>query len=195
VGIALWSWLRTLRWEEFIKREMYLVIPALIYSIYLNFFFQAQIGIRFLLVVFPITLIFCTRIFQDFPHLARRSRIFFAMTGVYLVVSVFSYFPDYLAYFNEIVLDRTQAYHYLADSNIDWGQNKADLAIFLAQHPDYIFQPDHPTAGTVVVGVNELVGVLGKPEDFQWLRDKFKPIGNFRNSYLIYNISAVDLAK
>ncbi len=195
VGISLWVWLRTFRWEQFLKRDMYLVIPALVYSIYLNFFFNAQIGIRYLLVVFPISLIFCARIFQDLPRLSRRSRIFFGLAGVYLVVSVFSYFPNYLAYFNEIVLDRTQAYRYLADSNIDWGQNRAELELFLAQHPDYVFQPTGPTAGTVVVGVNELVGVFGQPEDYQWLRDKFKPIGTFRNSYLIYSVSAADLAK
>ena len=96
------------------------------------------------------------------------------------MVSVFSYFPNYLAYFNEIVIDRTQAYRFLADSNIDWGQNVAELEIFLEEHPEYSFQPSQPTAGIVVVGVNELVGVVGKPEDFQWLRENYEPVGNFR---------------
>jgi 4-amino-4-deoxy-L-arabinose transferase-like glycosyltransferase len=193
--VSLWAWLRTFQKDEFLRKEMYLLIPALIYSIYFNFFFEAQIGIRFLLVIFPITLIFCARVFRHWPLGQRRARILFGLAGVYLVVSVFSYFPNYLSYFNEIVLDRTQAYRYLADSNIDWGQNKAELAKFLAQHPDYQYMPTAPTSGTIVVGVNELIGVVGKPEDFQWLRDEFSPTRNFLYTYLIYDISPAEFAK
>ncbi len=194
-GVSLWLWLRSFRKEEFFKKEMYLLVPALIYAIYFNFFFNAQIGIRFYLVIFPLCLIFCSRLFRNLPHFSPRQAILAGAAGIYLVASVASYFPNYLSYFNEIVYDRNQAYRYLADSNIDWGQNKAELADFLAQHPDYKFEPTVPTSGTIVVGVNELVGVVGKPEDFKWLRENFSPVGNFRYSYLIYNISPQDLAQ
>jgi 4-amino-4-deoxy-L-arabinose transferase-like glycosyltransferase len=194
LGVALWAWLRSFRKYEFLKQDMYLLIPALAYFIYFNFFFEAQIGIRYFLVIFPIALIFCTRVFRGGLHFSRRAWVISGLAGVYLMVSVFSYFPNYLSYFNEIVFDRTQAYRYLADSNIDWGQNKAELAKFLSQHPDYQYMPTAPVAGTIVVGVNELVGVVGKPEDYQWLRDNFKPDRTFLNSYLIYDISAADLA-
>ena len=192
-GVSLWGWLRSFRWNEFLKVDMFFVVPGLVYSIYFNFFFEAQIGIRFLLVIFPIMLIFITRFFKNWSGFSKRLRILSGLAGIYLVVSVLSYFPFYLSYFNELVLDRTQSYRILADSNIDWGQNKAELTEFLSQHPDYSFEPTVPTAGTVVVGVNELIGVVGKPEDFQWLRERFKPVGNFRYSYLIYNISPSEI--
>lgn len=195
LGLSLWTWMRSFRKDEFLRQDMYLLIPALIYSIYFNFFFEAQIGIRFLLVIFPILLIFSVRIFRNWPHFSRRSWIISGLAGVYLIASVLSYFPNYLSYFNEIVFDRTQAYHYLADSNIDWGQNKAELTKFLFEHPDYIYMPTVPSAGTVVVGVNELVGIVGKPEDYQWLRENFQPVGSFRYTDLIFNISPSDLAK
>ena len=192
---ALWDWLRSFRKEEFFRQEMVLLVPALIYAIYFNFFNRAQIGIRFYLAIFPILLIFMTRVFRKWPEFSKQSRIIFGMAGLYLIISVFSYFPNYLSYFNELVPNRTFAYKYLADSNIDWGQNRANLTEFLEQHPDYQFQPSTPTAGTVIVGVNELTGVVGGPQEYQWLRENFKPIANFDDTYLIYKISPSDLSK
>jgi 4-amino-4-deoxy-L-arabinose transferase-like glycosyltransferase len=191
--VSLWDWLRTFRRQEFIHQDMYLLIPALIYSVYFNFFYEAQIGIRYLLVIFPILLVFATRVFRNWLQISRRSWIILGLAGIYLGVTVASYFPNYLSYFNEIVLNRTFAYRYLADSNIDWGQNQATLNKYLSQHPSYIFDPPGPTSGILVVGVNEFVGVLGSPDDFRWLRENFRPIGNFRNSYLIFDISPSDL--
>lgn len=192
---ALWDWVRTFRKDIFLKQEMFLLIPALIYAIYFNFFNRAQIGIRFYLVIFPILLLFSTRVIQRWPNFSPRSRIIFGFAALYLCISVISYFPNYLSYFNELVPNRTHAYLYLADSNIDWGQNRANLTEFLRQHPDYQFEPSTPVEGKIVVGVNELTGVIGSPNDFQWLRDNFKPVGSIDYSYLIYSISSSDLLK
>ncbi len=192
---ALWDWLRTFRKDEFLTREMYLLIPAVIYAIYFNFFNQAQIGIRFYLVIFPILLIFSSRVIRKWPEFSRQKRTVFALAALYLCVSVISYFPNYLSYFNELVPNRTYAYKILADSNLDWGQNKANLADFLAKHPDYQFEPSQPAAGTIVVGVNELTGVVGGPGDFAWLRENFKPVGNFDYTYLFYHVSQEELSK
>ncbi len=193
--VSLWDWLRSFRKDEFIRQDMYFLIPALVYSVYLNFFFDTQIGIRYLLVIFPILLIFCTRIFRNGARFSRRAWIIAGLAGFYLIISVASYFPNYLSYFNEIVINRTFAYRYLADSNIDWGQNQNELKKFLAQHPDYHFDPAGPTSGIVVVGVNEFVGVLGSPNDYGWLRENFEPIGNFRYTDLIFDVSPADLAR
>ncbi len=191
---AFWDWVRTFKKEQFFRNEMFFLIPALVYAIYFNFFNRAQIGIRFYLVIFPILLIFSSRVIRKWREFSRRSRIVFALAAVYLCISVISYFPNYLSYFNELVPNRSYAYKILADSNIDWGQNKANLAEFLQAHPDYLFQPPEPTAGTVIVGVNELTGVVGNLNDFAWLRENFKPAGNFDYSYLIYKISPADLS-
>jgi hypothetical protein len=195
MGISVWDWLRSFRKNEFITQEMYLLIPALIYSIYFNFIFRAQIGIRYLLIIFPILLIFCTRVFRNWSSISRKYKVLLSLAGCYLIISVGSYFPYYLSYFNEFVINRTYAYRYLADSNLDWGQNETALRDFLYQHPDYHFDPVGPTAGIVVVGVNEFVGALGSPNDYLWLRENFDPIGTFRYTDLIFDISPSDLAK
>lgn len=158
-----------------------------------NLFFQAQIGIRFILAVFPIMLIFSAQILLKWNQFSRKRRFIFMFLGIYLVASVASYYPHYLSYFNELILDRRQAYKVLADSNLDWGQNKAAINEFLQQHPEYIFEPSEPTTGLIIVGINSLTGVLGGPESFAWLRDNFEPIGHLYYTYLIFDISYADL--
>jgi len=160
IAAALVDLVRTYIQRKVRHEQVYLLLSILFFSIYFNFFFRAQIGIRFFLVVFPVLLIFSVRIFRNWNRFSGASRMGFALGGIYLVVSVLSYFPHYLSYFNELILDRTRTFRVLADSNIDWGQNKAVLDEFLEEHPEYIFEPNEPTSGLILVGVNELTGVL-----------------------------------
>ncbi len=194
-AISFSVWLSSFRADEFRRNEMHLLIPALVYAIYFNFLFRAQIGIRFFLVIFPILLIFTARIFRNLDRLPRATRLALPLIGLYLVASVLSYFPHYLSYFNELVLDRKQAYKVLADSNNDWGQNQSTLGQFMAKNPDYIFEPEGPVPGVVVVGVNALTGVLGGPDKFRWLRESMDPVDHLAYTYLIYELAASDLGK
>jgi len=43
-------------------------------------------------------------------------------------------FPDYLAYFNELVGGPDGGYRYLVDSNLDWGQTWKELAAYMDAH-------------------------------------------------------------
>ena len=192
-SVSLLDFLKSFRSKEFIKEQVYLLIPVLYFSIYFNFFFRSQIGIRFLLVVFPVLLIFSARIFRNWNRFSQRTRIEFILLGLYLITSVASYFPHYLSYFNELILDRSQAYKILADSNLDWGQNKGALTRFLSENPEYTFKPAEPMAGLLVIGTNELTGVLGGPEPYAWLRENFRPDGHLYYTYLIFDISPSDL--
>ena len=112
-----------------------------------------------------------------------------------LILSVLSYYPHFLPYFNELIWDRTQAYTVLADSNIDWGQNAGYLAQYRATHPGLIVEPDTPTAGTILVSVNRLTGVLGDPDQFRWLREHFTPVDHIAHGTLVYRISETDLER
>ena len=61
---------------------------------------------------------------MHWQEFSRNRKIAIFVLAAYLVVSVLSYYPYYLSYFNEIVWDRRDAYKYLADSNLDWGQGE-----------------------------------------------------------------------
>jgi hypothetical protein len=110
------------------------------------------------------------------------------------VVSVLSYYPHYIAYFNELVWDRKIAYKILADSNLDWGQSRDDLEKYQEGHPEAVYSPGEIQAGQLVVSVNDLVGVTAAgPQQYAWLRENFEPDGTIAYSYLIYNVSQNDI--
>ena len=52
------------------------------------------------------------------------------------VVSVLSYHPHYMSYFNELIGRRIDAWRFLADSNLDWKDRQWFIRRFQARHPE-----------------------------------------------------------
>jgi len=99
----------------------FLVVPPL-----LHFFVCSMgtiaIGHRYLLPIYP----FLAMGAGFLGFLARRSLLYKMMIGIVLVwhiVSSLAVWPHQLAYFNEAFGGPREGYRYLADSNIDWGQD------------------------------------------------------------------------
>ena len=113
----------------------------------------------------------------------------------YLIGSMLSYYPHYISYFNEFIWDRKQSYRFLADSNLDWLQNRWYLDQYLTEHPDVQVNPHEPVAGIVVVEANFLVGVFNSEHAYSWLRNNFTPIDHIAYSYLVYSIPEEKLKK
>jgi hypothetical protein len=189
VLVALVMFLKNRDWKRLLSDEVFLFVPVLFFAIYFNFFYNAQIGIRFYLVIFPFLYVFAGSLFTNWHESPTWQKASVYVLGAYLVISVLSYFPHYIPYFNELVWNRNQAYKYLADSNLDWSQNKNKLDDYLAEHPDVIFPRIYPTSGYFIVSVNRLVGVTRDPTELAWLRKNFEPVGNVAYSYLLYEIS------
>src|SRR5574341_60332 len=137
VLVAAWAMFLLVQQRRgtFLKNEVFLLLPVLFYTIYFNFFYKSQLGIRFYLIVFPLLYVFAGGLFSRWQEFSRRRKFAaFALLG-YLIVSVLSYYPFYLAYFNEIVWDRKYAYKYLVDSNLDWAQGGYYLKDYFSAHP------------------------------------------------------------
>ena len=113
-----------------------------------------------------------------------------------------------------MLVDRKLGYTILADSNLDWGQNKNYLIDYLKNKPDVmytseikkslkeinnvelpnrIFDPETPNSGTVVISANELVGIVTKPKRYQWIRENLRPVDHIAYSYLVFKIKPQDL--
>lgn len=180
--------------RAFLENELFLLLPALFYMVYCNFFFQAQTGIRYLLIIFPLLYVFCGVFFQNYQAFSFKSKSVVILLLIYLVASTLSYFPHYLSYFNEIAWDRKKAYKLLADSNIDWGQSGYYLKGYLEKNPKVIVDPELPVSGRIVVSVNNLTGVF-RAWKYRWLRENFEPVGSIAYSYLIYDVSPEGLKK
>jgi len=168
------------------REEIFLLVPILLYWVYFNFFFNAQIDIRHVLPVFALATIFCGR-FLAAPESKLRSYIAVILV-VWTAVSALSYYPHFISYFNEFVPDRKLAYRHLADSNLDWRGNEWYLKEYIRRHPEVIVDPRKPQAGRIVVPVNALVGVNRNPEEYRWLRQHFTPVDHIAYSYLVYAV-------
>ncbi len=92
-----------------------------------------NIGYRHILPLTP----FLILVLSSFGELPRRS--FFASAGggvlaLWLVVGTLRVYPDYLAYFNELVGGPAGGHRYLTDSNVDWGQDLIQLRQHMTDH-------------------------------------------------------------
>jgi hypothetical protein len=181
------------RWRASIRDEVLLLVPIAFFAIYFNFFYRAQIGIRYFLVIFPLVYILAGSLVAGEAPLSRRARAGLVTALAAVVVSMLSYYPHFLAYFNELVPERTQAYRFLADSNLDWGQYGDYLEEYRRREPGSVFEPDKPVAGTILVRANMLVGVVGDPNRFRWLRERFRPVGHIGYGILVYRVTPAEL--
>jgi hypothetical protein len=186
VALFAYFWRRDQTASALRREEVFLLVPILIYWTYFNFFFNAQIGIRHLLPVFALGTIFCGRLLAKPESKARNCAALILVT--WIAASTLSYYPHFISYSNEFVLDRKMAYRRLADSNLDWRGNQWYLDDYIRRHPGTIVDPRKPQAGRIVVPVNALVGVIRDPEEYRWLRENFTPTDHIAYSYLVYDV-------
>jgi len=192
VLLSLAAYLVERKSHDFFENEIFLLAPMIFFFVYFNFVFRAQIGIRFYLVIFPLLYVFCGSLVKDWAHIKPAYKYAFGLLLIYLIGSVMAAFPHYISYFNELVWDQKDAYKYLADSNLDWGQAEWLRDQYLAQHPEITVEPSRPTLGKIMVSPNNLVGIVGERDRYLWLRENFEPVDVVADVYLIYEITEKD---
>jgi hypothetical protein len=179
-----------LRWRrfDFRRNEWPLVSAVAFFTWYFIFVYNFQVGFRHALVVHPLLFVLAGSLLRDPGDLSRGARVALGGLLVWLGVSTVSYYPHFLAYFNDFVRDRTQAYRILVDSNLDWGQDDRYVARYLRAHPEVSLGPDRPRPGTLLVSVNNYVG-LSRDEQFRWLRENFEPVGHVAYAHLLFRVT------
>jgi hypothetical protein len=171
--------------------EIYLLFLVIATFIFFCFFCTAQIGIRYILPAMPFIYVLSGQVAAWKPEKRHRlGKTCFIILLLWLPVSFFSFFPHYISYFNEFCPDRLRLYKYLADSNLDWGQNVHYLRRYINAHQKgkIIVNPSSPATGTIIVNVNSLVGVTTSPSRYAWLRNNYSPVEHVGYSWLIYEI-------
>lgn len=211
-------------WCAFRRRRLteaggFLILPVLVVLIVFSFFNNINVGLRYILPVFPFLFVWLGQLSRlDFhKHLLRWG------AGVVLVgyvVSSVSIFPNYLAYFNYLAGGPSKGYRHLLDSNLDWGQDlkrlknyidregvkELGLAYFGHVDPEIYGIPYHligerPESGDIAVSANYLYGlpyvvtyvedpVSIRPGAFNWLR-AYKPKANIGHSIFVYEVKAL----
>jgi len=90
-------------------------------------------GHRHLLPLYPVLFVFAGASAAWLN--TRAGRFLVGVMIAWLVLANLRIYPHYLCYFNEIVGGPRNGSAYLADSNIDWGQDLKRLAAYARRHP------------------------------------------------------------
>jgi hypothetical protein len=112
------------------RQAIFLLLPVIIILLATT---QAKvnIGLRHILPIYPFLFVLASRLATI--RLQRRW-LAPALIGVALSLTMISSLriaPHQLAYFNEIIGGPGQGYRYLADSNLDWGQDLKSLKAYI----------------------------------------------------------------
>jgi hypothetical protein len=104
----------------------------------LAMFIRQNIGLRYVLPVYPLIFIFTAVQLHWLYSRGGRWRPIVASVVVALVtfvaLSSLRTYPHYLAYFNELAGGPQNGWRYLVDSNLDWGQDLPGLKTYVKQH-------------------------------------------------------------
>jgi hypothetical protein len=165
----------------------WLLVPPLAWLAFFSLMVKPQIGVRYLLPAFPFLFVLAAR-----PALLATSRRSRAVLGVLLswyAVSSLSYHPHPMAYFNELIGSRLNAYRYLADSNLEWEDAWHFIVEWKRAHPDrpFAYEPHEIRPGYVLVSANALVGIFD-PERFRWVRENFRPVDHIAYGHLLFYV-------
>jgi 4-amino-4-deoxy-L-arabinose transferase-like glycosyltransferase len=175
-------------WAELLAREGILLIAAAVFVIALSLFSKTQVGLRHILPALAIFAVLSGGAFQAWETFSSRRKLLLAGCVGYVAISVASYFPHMIPYFNEIV-DRKQAYRFLADSNLDWGQDAKVVERFLKNNPDVVLNPEQRVAGRVLVRANLLAGVSPPAANYFMRREGLKPVAHVGYAHFLFVVS------
>jgi hypothetical protein len=169
--------------------ESFIVLPPLSFLVYSCFFTNLNIGLRHILLVIPFFHLYVARLVNLRVKRQRVLQVGMALLTLFYVVSSVRAYPHYLSYFNELIGNRINAYKYLADSNLDWGQNNYFLEKFLEEnkHLNVSVNPTEPTPGYVIVNASYLVGIFfWTGIDYEWLLKNYEPVDHVAYTWLLF---------
>lgn len=192
------------RWRD----DAFVLIPVGL-MFYLACSSSIQIGIRHILVVYPLLFVFAGRL--ALISLRKVSAVAAsAILVVWLVAETLWTCPNYLAYFSSVAGGPNRGRHHLLDSNLDWGQDIGGLVRFMDRRgiksiqfghwsiiePRYSDRftelPYNRTEGWVAIQANSLMGLTAawgaNPTNaYEWLRQE-NPVATIGGSILVYHL-------
>jgi len=169
-----------------------ILLPPLFLALYFSFFNKINIGLRYILPVYPFAFLLAGSLWRDFSSKKRAVQGLLLGALALSILAGLSIHPHYLAYFNESIGGPQRGYRYLIDSNLDWGQDDALIERYLKARAGAVtrisYEQPGPVSGLVAINANRLQGIAGRSRaPYRWL-DSYQPIAFVGYSWLIYKI-------
>lgn len=153
---------------------------------YFSLLFRAQVGYRFVLICVPLAWILAA---TGLASLGRSRGLPLAGLAVVLVAVLENglYLGNPLAFTNAAVWPKSEVFRLMADSNLDWGQNRDKIDGWLGEKRARL-DPAQLLPGTNILSVNVLAGVKGGFERQRWLRENVTPKGHLGHTYVWFEL-------
>jgi hypothetical protein len=182
---ALARWWGSGRFTWLAGRYLFLWLPALYFLLVLSLTNPFQIGLRHALLFFPLLYMGLAPVAQQLWQQYRR--LFWGAIAVTMALW-FSFWPNMIAYTNELLWPKKSTYKYLYHSTVSAGHTKKYLQQYLTDHPDFQQADSLPRTGKFAATLESIAHPQDR-EKLDWLRHHFEPVGTYRHTILLYHIS------
>lgn len=178
---------RALRARLWMSREM--VFVGFVFVLHMGYFsllFRAQTGYRYVLMCLPLADAFAAAGLSSWMP---RARAWLGAAAVLTLAELAPYWGQPLAFVNALVWRKERAFHYVADSNLDWNQNADEIQGLLQKHGVAAthLQPLHLLPGHNTFSASVLGGVDAF-EQHRWLRAHAEPSGHYAYTWIWYEV-------
>jgi len=165
----------------------FLALNLALTLLYFSLLFKTQIGYRFVLMCVPLMWLLAAAGLSRLD--SRRARSFGVLAVLVAVAESAFYVGNPLAFTNAAVQPKRQAFRLLADSSIDWGQNRDKVQGWLAARGirGSRLDPVHLLPGPNVLSLNVAAGVFDF-DQHRWLRDHADPVAHMGHTYLRFEV-------
>lgn len=135
-------------------------------------FARIDIGVRYALPLWPLFIVTASRV-ATFSILSPRYVVILALALVQHVAAAVRIAPHNLAFFSDLVGGPSRGQRYLADSNLDWGQDIRTLGAWLAsrERPRRLYLSYFGTAAPRAYGVSYWPAPNSCPHQAPWTPD------------------------
>ena len=112
------------------RQSWFILLPPIFFLLYFSFLNRLDLGLRYVLPIYPFFLVAAGAIVPKLLQVAR-GKILSVLLILWNLVAAIHIYPHHLAYFNELSGGSVSGYKYLVDSNLDWGQDLVGLKSFV----------------------------------------------------------------
>ena len=181
-GLAL-----VMRWQrKATPDDAWLMVPLVVVLLRMSFSNTVQLGIKYVLVVVPLMILFSGRFFLvSKSRWALAHKYAMVLLPLWLAFSTLSSYPHYISYFNETVRP-TAKYRYLAAYDLSAGQGWDEADRWAGEHHPELKPNNIPLKpGLILVSGGALLALHG---DDHWrvLRESFTPLQNVAGEYFLF---------
>lgn len=156
--------------------QAFILIPVVAFFLFFSIKLLC-IGLRYVLPVYPFLFVQASMVAGC--RLKGKTTIVktaVAGMGLWYLISSFSIYPHYLAFFNSAVGGPDNGYKFLVDSNLDWGQDLKGLGVYMKEKGiETIHLSYFGTADPLYYDINyEWMPSYYLPDDYQGVNPRWK---------------------